>query len=160
MEKDLANPSVSLKIRQIEFRTHAHNTESIEKVKNSFLNLIPEEILLESFQINNCSGAFSQKILDVLIVLKIQKSIKYVVEKIAEKLSKEDKNLLKFSFENRLDEKLKFYFRLDKQFLALGNVKLAETNDVIQITIAIQNKSHSHITTDNIKKYFMDLNLL
>ncbi len=160
MEKDLANPSVSLKIRQIEFRTHAHNTESIEKVKNSFLNLIPEEILQESFQINNCTGAFSQKILDVLIVLKIQKSIKYVVEKIAEKLSKEDKILLKSSFENRLGEKLKFYFRLDKQFLALGKVKLAETNDVIQITIAIQNKSHSHIATDNIKKYFMDLNLL
>ena len=41
MEKSLVNPSVSLKIRQIEFRTHAHNTESIEKVKNSFLNLIP-----------------------------------------------------------------------------------------------------------------------
>ena len=66
----------------------------------------------------------------------------------------------KSSFENRLGEKLKFYFRLDKQFLALGKIKLAETNDVIQITIAIQNKSHSHITTDNIKKYFMDLNLL
>jgi len=160
MEKDLANPSVSLKIRQIEFRTHAHNTESIEKVKKSFLNLIPEEILQESFQINNCTGAFSQKILDVLIVLKIQKSIKYVVGKMGEKLSKDDKILLKFSFENRLDEKLKFYFRLDKQFLALGKIKLAETNDVIQITIAIQNKSHSHITTDNIKKYFMDLNLL
>lgn len=160
MEKDLANPSVSLKIRQIEFRTHAHNTESIEKVKNSFLNLIPKEVLQESFQINNCTGAFSQKILDVLIVLKIQKSIKYVTAKIAENLSEEDKILLKSSFENRLDEKLKFYFRLDKQFLALGKVKLAETNDVIQITIAIQNKSHSQITIENIKKYFIDLNLL
>ena len=70
MEKSLVNPSVSLKIRQIEFRTHAHNTESIEKVKNSFLNLIPEEILKENFQVNNCTGVFSQKILDVLIVLK------------------------------------------------------------------------------------------
>ena len=45
-------------------------------------------------------------------------------------------------------------------FLALGKIKLAETNDVIQITIAIQNKSHSHIATDNIKKYFIYLNLL
>ncbi len=160
MEKNLANPSVSLKIRQIEFRTHAHNTESIEKVKNSFLNLIPNEILQESFQVNNCTGAFSQKILDVLIVLKIQKSIKYVITKISENLSMADKILLKSSFENRIDEKFKFYFRLDKQFLALGKVKLSETNDVIQITIAIQNKSHSQITIDNIKKYFIDLNLL
>jgi len=160
MEKSLVNPSVSLKIRQIEFRAHAHNTESIEKVKNSFLYLIPEEILQESFQVNNCTGTFSQKILDVLIVLKIQKSIQYVIAKIAENLSKEDKILLKSSINNRLDEKLKFYFRLDKQSLALGNVKLANTNDVIQITIAIQNKSHSHITSDIIKKYFMDLNLL
>lgn len=160
MEKSLVNPSVSLKIRQIEFRTHAHNTESIEKVKNSFLYLIPKEILQESFQVNNCTGTFSQKILDVLIVLKIQKSIKYVIAKIAENLSKDDKILLKSSMDNRLDEKFKFYFRLDKQSLALGKVKLANTNDVIQITIAIQNKSHSQITSDNIKKYFMDLNLL
>ena len=160
MEKNLANPSVSLKIRQIEFRTHAHNTESIEKVKNSFLNLIPKEILEESFQVNNCTGAFSQKILDVLIVLKIQKSIKYVAAKIAENLSDEDKILLKSSFENRIDEKLKFYFRIDKQFLSLGKVMLAKTNDVIQITIAIQNKSHSQIKIDNIKKYFIALNLL
>jgi len=160
MEKIFTNPSVSLKIRQIEFRTHAHNTESIEKVKNSFLNLIPKEILQENFQVNNCTGTFSQKILDVLIVLKIQKSIKYVVAKIAENMSEEDKILLKSSFENRIDEKLKVYFRLDKQFLALGKLKLAETNDVIQITIAIQNKAHSHITIDNIKKYFIDLNLL
>jgi len=160
MEKSLVNPSVSLKIRQIEFRTHTHNTESIEKVKNSFLYLIPEEILQESFQVNNCTGAFSQKILDVLIVLKIQKSIKYAIAKIAENLSKEDKILLKSSIDNRLDEKMKFYFRIDKQSLALRKVKLANTNDVIQITIAIQNKSHSQITSDNIKKYFMDLNLL
>ena len=160
MKKSLPNPSVSLKVRQIEIRTHAHNTESIKKVKNSFLYLIPEEILQESFQVNNCTGTFSQKILDVLIVLKIQKSIKYVITKFAENLSKEDKILLKSSINNRLDEKLKFYFRLDKQSLALGNVKLANTNDVIQITIAIQNKSHSHITSDNIEKYFMDLNLL
>ncbi len=75
-------------------------------------------------------------------------------------MSQEDKILLKSSFENRIDEKLKFYFRLDKQLLALGKLKLAETNDVIQITIAIQNKSHSQITIDNIKKYFIDLNLL
>ena len=160
MEKNLVNPSISLKIRQIEFRTHVHNTESMEKVKDSFLNLIPEEILHEIFQVNNCTGAFSQKILDILIVLKIQKSIKYVLAKIIENLSKEDKSQLKFSFENRLDDKLKFYFRLDKQFLALGKIKLAKTNDVIQIIIAIQNKSHSHITSENIKKYFMDLNLL
>ena len=160
MENSLTNPSISLKIRQIEFRTHAHNTESIEKVKSSFLKLIPKEILEESFQINNCTGTFSQKILDVLIVLKIQKSIKYVIAKIAENLSNEDKIRLKSSFESRLDDKLKLYFRLDKQFLTLGKVKLAETSDVIQIIIAIQKKSHSHITTDNIKKYFMDLNLL
>jgi RNA binding exosome subunit len=160
MEKSSPNPSVSLKIRQIEFRTHAHNTESIEKVKNSFLNLIPKEILQENFQINICTGTFSQKILDILIVLKIQKSIKYVIAKIAENLSKDDKILLKTSIDNRLDEKLKFYFRLDKQSLALGKIKLANTNDVIQIIIAIQNKSHSPITSDNIKKYFMDLNLL
>jgi len=160
MEKHLVNPSISLKIRQIEFRTHVHNTESKEKVKDSFLNLIPEEILQEIFQVNNCTGAFSQKILDILIVLKIQKSIKYVIAKLAENLSEEDKNRLNSSFRNRIDDKLKFYFRLDKQFLALKKVKLAKTNDVIQITIAIQNKFHSQITSENIKKYFMDLNLL
>ena len=122
--------------------------------------MIPKEILEESFQINNCTGTFSQKILDVLIVLKIQKSIKYVIAKIAENLSNEDKIRLNSSFKSRLDNKLKLYFRLDKQFLTLGKVKLAETSDVIQVIIAIQNKSHSHITPDNIKKYFMDLNLL
>ncbi len=160
MEKQIVNPSTSLKIRQIEFRTHVHNTESMEKVKDSFLNLIPEEILQEIFQVNNCTGVFSQKILDLLIVLKIQKSIKYVLAKFADNLSKEDKIRLNSSFENRLDDKLKFYFRLDKQFLALGKVKLAKTNDVIQTTIAIQNKAHSHITSENIKKYFIDHNLL
>ena len=100
MEKSLPNPSVSLKVRQIEIRTHAHNTESIKKVKNSFLYLIPEEILQESFQVNNCTGTFSQKILDVLIVLKIQKSIKYVITKFAENLSKEDKALYKKIYSN------------------------------------------------------------
>ncbi len=160
MANHLENPSISLKIRQIEFRTHVHNTESMQKVKDSFSNLIPEEILHDIFQVNKCTGAFSQRIFDLLIVLKIQKSIKYVLAKITDNLSTEDKTQLKYSFENRLDDKLKFYFRLDKQFLALGKIKLAKTNDVVQITIAIQNKSHFHITSENIEKYFIDNNLL
>ena len=160
MNSSLKPPSVSLKIRQIEFRTHVHNTESVEKVKNSFLKLIPEEILHDLIQISNCTGAFNQKILDLFINLKIQKSIQDVIGKIGRILSKEDKIRLSSSFENRLDDKLKFYFRLDKQFLALGILKLAERNDVIQVSIAVQNKSHSPITSEDIKKYFKDLNLL
>ena len=150
-----------LKIRQITLRTHAHATESIDKVLSIFANLFSLELILKEIQIDNCSGAFGQRITNLEINLTTKKYIQPMITRLGELLSGQDKLTLNKEFSQRLDHKYKVYLRIDKQSAYNGSVKLATSADAIQFIIAVQNKSPMlPLSGDIVKNYFKTLELL
>ncbi len=144
-----------LKIRQIDIRTHAHATESIDKIKKVLQSLFSFSITEKELAIDHCSGQFSQRISSFLLRLKTQKLIKIALNDLAEHLSAVDKEKLASEFTSRLDEKFKFYFRLDKQKSAIGQINLGSKSDTIQIIIMVQNKTPMiPMTQETVKEYF------
>ena len=155
------NSQPKLKIRQISFRTHAHATESIEKVKGIFTDILGIELNEKEIQIDNCSGTFGQRITNIEVNFKVQKKIKVILSVLTEKLSDSDKKFLSKSFQQRLDEKYKFFFRLDKQYAVIDQVKIARHPDVIQVIVAVQNRNlQIPLTVEIVRDYFKTLNLI
>ncbi len=150
-----------IKIRQVEFRTHAHATESIQKVANALLNLVPGLDLEKKIEFGNLSGTFGQRITDIHLILKKQNEIKGFIQNLAENLSSKDKSTLTRQFTNRLDEKFKFYIRLDKQKALKGNFTIAKNKDAIQIIISNLNQTPMiKLTSQIIEDFYRTLNLV
>ncbi len=150
-----------IKIRQIDFRTHVHATESPLKVIQTLKKIIPEEYSEQDIIIEDCIGSFGQKISSVLIQLKTQKLIKKSISHLGKKLNENDKNEILNSLALRLDRKYKFYFRIDKQKLALENINLGRNQNTIQVIISIQNMSYKiPLSKGIISNYFKEINLL
>ena len=59
----------NIKIRQIEFRTLVHATESTEKVVNVLLNLVSDEISEKNLEIEILKGTFGQKITNIAFLI-------------------------------------------------------------------------------------------
>lgn len=150
-----------LKIRQIDIRTHAHATESIDKVRNLLQNIFSFDLTENEFIIEHCSGQYGQRISSLLVRLKIQNLIKQAVNDLAQHLSTVEKEKLASEFNSRLDEKHKFYFRLDKQNSAIGHICLGNKSETIQVIIMIQNKTPMIPMTDEIiMDYYQQLHLI
>ena len=160
-EGNLSTSSPKLKIRQIILRTHAHATESVEKVLSIFQNLFLLELTSKELRVDNCSGAYGQRITNIEIRLTTKKFIQPTITQLGEILDDQDKMTLNQEFSQRLDQKYKFYLRIDKQQAFQGRIQLAHTTDAIQIIIAIQNKTPMIPLSDEIvKNYFKTRQLL
>ena len=152
---------LNLKIREIEFRTHAHATESIEKVKICLKKILPADFKDSDFDMQNLAGTYGNPIRAIIAKVDTQASIKSVLDALSKNITSETKTILNQEFENRLDEKFRFYFRLDKQLLTLNKVETTNDSDVVRITIAFQNKNpKSKPTVDDFRKILQDFQLL
>jgi len=147
--------SPKLKIRQIILRTHVHATESIKRVLSIFQNLLFLELTDKEIRVDNCSGAYGQRITNIEVSLNTKKFVEPVMTHLGEKMSDQDKLTLACEFSQRLDQKYKLYLRIDKQQAYQGRIVLAPTADAIQIIIAIQNKTPMNpLSVDIVKNYF------
>lgn len=153
--------SPQLRVRLIELHTHVHATESREKILETLQSFIPFTPKDNSLHTDPCSGAFGQPIQTVGLKISLKTSIKEVLANLSDKLSPETKRRLNNEFTARLDEKFRFYFRLDKQQAILGRFVLANTSDVIQVIIAVQNKNpKSSVDLDQIKNFLAEYGII
>jgi RNA binding exosome subunit len=144
-----------LKIREIEFRTHAHATESILKVKNCLKKLIPNDIDDKEIIMENLAGNYGNPIRAFTLKITKQNLIQEVLRNFGTMFTIDSKSQLKSEFAKHLDEKLKFYFRINKQLLTLGKIEINEESDVIRIVISVHNKNpKNHPTVEEILSYF------
>ena len=159
-----ASSSIStskLKIRQIILRTHVHATESVEKVLSIFKNLFLLELTDKEIRVDNCSGAYGQRITNIEVNLITKKFVQPLMAQLGELLGDQDKLTLTTEFSQRLDQKYKFYLRIDKQQAFQGRIALATTADAIQLIIAIQNKTPMNpLSEEIVKNYFRTRQLL
>ena len=150
-----------IKFRQISYRTFAHATESLESVEKALQHLFPFELIEKYMTVEHLTGSFGNPIRSIVITLNSRKVIEPALTQLGEKLSIEDKKNLEKQFTERLDEKHKFYLRLDKQQAVFENASLANSSDVIQIILAVQNKTpYTPMTEDHIRNLFSKFDLL
>ncbi len=162
MGKQPVEPKI--KIRVIEFRTHVHATESLDVVMDGILNLLPEDF--ENFEkkeieLDNLSSIFNTPIRGVTITISKQKRIKAVLAHIAKLMPQLSKDKLESNIERRINDKNRLFFRLDKQYLVNGKLRVMEGSDCIQIMIAPINKNPmADFTKSHIKEFFKEKNLI
>lgn len=150
-----------LRIREIQLRTHAHATENINKVKEALKVILSEDYDFKNIQFENLAGSYGNPIRAFSLKLSLKQEIETFLLKLGTKFSPETKEQLKMKFESHLDEKKRFYFRLAKQALAMGNVILAFNSDVVRIVICIQNKNPNIVPTPlEIQTFLESIHLL
>jgi len=154
-------PIPKLKIRQIDIRTNAHATESLEVVKKTLQSRLLLDLTEKNYEIVHCSGQFGQRISSIIIHLKTQAQIKIFTQNFAQFLHSNDKNILNRTFHRRLDKKFKFHLKIDKHRNLNTAGILASSSDTIQIILMVQNKSPMiPLTLEILKKYYKELNLI
>jgi RNA-binding protein len=155
------DPIPKLQIGNIFYRTHIHATESIEKNVKALQNIIPFILTPKEYSIDHLTGSYSNPIRVITIKIQKKQDVKLALGLITHNLSKSEKKSLCDEIEHRVDIKNKFYFRLEKQQIAQGKIKLAESSDVIQIIISILNKTPNILlTVDHLLKYFKEMGLI
>jgi RNA binding exosome subunit len=127
--------SFTYRISSVEFTTHVHATEDLDKVKQALLFLIPENIHDKlKLKVDKVKGHWNNPI--SLLQAKITKSndVKQIIKYITTSLQDQDKDILREGLEKRID-KSRLYLRFDKQTAFKGHLKLRDEDDVIRVKI-------------------------
>ncbi|MBD3405505.1 MAG: hypothetical protein GF411_05140 [Candidatus Lokiarchaeota archaeon] len=121
-------------LRKVEIRAHALATEVPERVEEAILNLFPESVQKSiTFNRSETEAHHGYRILILETKIKKKKHCQQTLVHLLEALSKSDKTFLMKSIRYRIDDRCKFYLRIDKQQAYLGRVELAKSSDMIRI---------------------------
>ena len=112
-------------------RAIVHATEDIEKVKKAIENVLGEKIELKTVR---TKGYFGNEI----TILSGEVSKKKAIINLLTKIFSEKTNyeFLLSTLDDRIDEKLRLYIRLDKQEAYRGEMIVTEGDDVISLVIS------------------------
>ena len=104
-----------------------------EKIKSSLLALIPED---EKIKITESSTeSFNDRSISIVDVrLDKERHIAEFLKSFTEKLSNDQKAFL-LKQDNRLDENLYFFIRLDKQSLSSNELKITDSGERIKLAL-------------------------
>ena len=111
--------------------------------------------------IDTLKGTFSNPIKAISLKFTNKVKIAKIMSQLSLKLSTADRKRLNSQLENRLTDKFKLFFRIEKQDLLDQRIVLAKTKDVVQIIIAIQNKSpYIPVDLNNIRNFLQNFGLI
>jgi len=117
--------------------TYAHATESLDKVKQAFINVLPEELRSRVpivYEVQE--GHYGNIVIIVRTFIDRKDYITMLIEYLSKSMSSTDKNQLGSSLRIRVDAAGNLYLRFDKQLAYRGIVKLCDGDDVIKIKIS------------------------
>ena len=121
----------------------AHATEDEARVKAAILKILPPEIAEKSeFSCTAMNGHHGNPILELKSSIAKKKEADKILLKILHELSPLDETLLDGELSNHLDERNRFYLRLDKQQAFLGYVSMGY-HDVISFAFRLNSKPES-----------------
>ncbi len=128
-------------INIIHLRVFCNPEEDKEKIKKAFLSLLgydASELDAEKIKLTetNAKGFNQKTILIFEASLEKERHSNKFIKKLNESLSKEDKNTI-LSQENRLDDNMNFFVRLDKDSLLDGKYVLTDSGSCFHILINI-----------------------
>ena len=126
-------------ISKIEARAYSRGTEIVERVTKAVLNLYPEE-LRESVEIETESTTSHKNTKIIIILASIERKLhcEQTFARIIESLSEKERNTLRRTLSQRLDDQCVFFLRIDKQASYLGEIRLASNSDVISVRVHLR----------------------
>ncbi len=123
-------------ISYVEISFIVHVTEDLQKVLKAVRNLLPVPYSNNvSFKKKNLWGHHKNLIILVKTTIRKKNVVYALIENLYKKLNINDKDELSKDFNQRLDNKKKFFLRLDKQRAYLGKIEL---NNIDPILIKIK----------------------
>ncbi len=115
----------------IEFKTHCHATENLEKVKKALDNLVGKELEVE---ISEAEGYYGNPI----EILEGKISRNQDMDDFFDQLPKDFKRKLLKELERRIDERCNFFFRVDKSQAFEDEMVLTEGGNSIRVRARVE----------------------
>ncbi len=115
----------------IEFKTHCHATESLEKVKDAVENLVGQELEME---VAEAEGYYGNPIR--ILEGKIERNRE--MDDFFERLPKEFKAELLKDLKKRTDDRCNFFFRVDKSRAYQNELVLTEGGNSIRVRARVE----------------------
>ena len=128
---------VSNYIRYVTLETYAHATESLDKVKQAFTNILPEELRSRVpivYEVQE--GHYGNIVIIVRTFIDKKEYIAKLIEYLSRSMDSSDKSQLGSSLQIRVDAAGNLYLRFDKQLAYRGVVKLCDGDDIIRVKIS------------------------
>ena len=148
-------------VSKIHLRVHGHSTEVDRKVTDSILKILPDNYTYKDLELLSTTMTAGNGLKIYTKVLNEIADIKPVLEFFKTNLSLKDKQYLTKTFESRLENNKKFYFRLDKQRLYLDEVKLKEGTNIVHVIISFGNLMFDQDLDESIiREYLVELGIL
>jgi len=119
-------------ISYVEISFIVHVTEDLQKVLKAVRNLLPGSYSNNvSFKKENLWGHHKNLIILGKTTIRKKNIVYAFIENLYKKLNINDKDELSKDFNQRLDDKKKFFLRLDKQRAYLGKIKLSNIDPIL-----------------------------
>ena len=119
-------------IHNISYRVFVYGTENDEKVKEAVKTLFPNS----HPQTDTTEGYFKNPVLILHDKITKNREIKEFVE-ILKQIDAASKKRLRSELENKMDERGNLFLRFDKQRAYLGDLKIIEHGDAIDVKINV-----------------------
>ncbi len=127
-------------VEQLEARVYSRVTELPIRVRESLLNIFPEDIreyvVISEESVEGYQGI---PILVITGTLSSKKQTEQAVTHLFQQLSSGDLDYLQKSLDQRIDDDCTLFLRIDKQAAYLKRVEMTVNADVIQLQISIRN---------------------
>jgi len=127
--------SFTYQISSVEFTTHVHATEDLDKVKHAVLFLLPENLRSKiELKVKNVKGHWNNQIFLLQAKFTDKEDAMQIIKYLITCLNDQDKYEIREGLERRID-KSRLYLRFDKQAAFNGHLKLLDEDDVIRLRI-------------------------
>lgn len=139
----------------IEMRVFSKEEDNEELIITKIHELFPFDFKKDKIELRiKISEGFEEKIIKIFTVfVDAQRHTNVMLKKLMENLNKEQKDLLKNQLQSRLDERLHFYIRLDKEKFLSDVYELTDAGNCFWLKICIAAyPNKKEIAQDIVKK--------
>lgn len=128
-----------VRLTSVDYAVFIHATEDFDKVIKAVENLMPPKLReRKSVEVEDVSGHYDNPIRIAKISFRNPEYATQALTWIWRGLSDLDKAYIVRNLDLHIDEKLRFYVRLDKQDAYLGSIKLSFSDDVIKTVFSFK----------------------
>ena len=125
-------------VSEVGLESFCHVTEDPKRVESAILNLLPEN-LRDNVQISKevLKGYYGNRIIHYTVRLFDEHAAETLIF-ISNSIGSLDKQLIRSTFDLRVEGSRTLYLRFDKQYALLGKLKLSHSGSVIKVVISFK----------------------
>lgn len=146
-------------VHNMEMRVFVKETDNEDKIVLKVKELFPFDFDKEKieFKSKTTYGFEEHKIKILTVFIKKQHQTTKVIKQLMNKLKKKSKTILLDQLKSRLDDKLNFYIRLNKEKLLLNEYELTESGDCFWFKLCIAAYPHKREIAENIVRQILEM---